>query len=356
MSKTVAFAACLVCVLVTVRSAKAFAESTPHVYTVLSLFAFSFALLLPYYGPPHLTTELPSAWAGFIVVYVGLLLRREAQLLEGQAEESIVHWADGLAVWLLALIAVPSVPIVSLFFAVQPETLILWIGFSLSLLADGLVTYGVRRLHQGRKAWLLMLAVVVFYSSLELAYAFRFYGGEEMSDSLRYLFSIAKCIYTGVFLLLVLSSTIPPTERLPWYGYVLKFIGVGGVPRAELVVDALDVKPSAATPGARVTVCFTLRNNGTARASHCIARIRLIPERNDTILGSLDVEKLAPTKAAQFEHTVTVPEGSLSGERYIAVTPNADRFFPSRDRSINQWPVRFDVLGKSAPNVRGASN
>jgi hypothetical protein len=225
-SKHIALAATLVCVIVTTRCAIEFTKTRPRLFTVLALFALSWAVLLPYYGDPPAETELLPAFNGFLLVYVGVLLRREADAEQGLPHETRVSPTAGLALWLLYLIAAPSF----LSFKLPPEYipyLDSWIGTLATVLGYWSVTDGVARLHRGSKVWLWMLAIVVPYGLLEVGYSVTYSPIGPMPDSFRYSFAIAKCVFTVTLLALVLLKTLPLEERHPWR-LTLRLLGIPG--------------------------------------------------------------------------------------------------------------------------------
>lgn len=72
-SATIAWSATLFCVFFSARIGTAFLRSNPRLFTVMALFACSWAVLLPYYGVPDNIgrAELLSALGGFLSVYTG---------------------------------------------------------------------------------------------------------------------------------------------------------------------------------------------------------------------------------------------------------------------------------------------
>jgi len=78
---SIAWFATLFCVFFSARIATAFLRSNPRLFTVMALFACSWAVLLPYYGMPDSVgrAELLSALGGFLSVYTGGLLMLHAR-------------------------------------------------------------------------------------------------------------------------------------------------------------------------------------------------------------------------------------------------------------------------------------
>src|SRR5438874_1512122 len=76
---TIAFSATLLCVWLSAEGALRLPRKTPRLFMATALFALNWAILLLYYlpGPPQ--DELLSTFSGFLLVYVGVLLIREAR-------------------------------------------------------------------------------------------------------------------------------------------------------------------------------------------------------------------------------------------------------------------------------------
>lgn len=77
-SRVIAWAATVLCAYLSARAATAFAKNSPRVFTILALFSLNWALLVPFYSALTPSMLLPG-FAGFLLVYVGVLLRREAK-------------------------------------------------------------------------------------------------------------------------------------------------------------------------------------------------------------------------------------------------------------------------------------
>jgi hypothetical protein len=67
---TVAWSAALFCLVFSARMADGFLRASPRLFTVMALFACSWAVLLPYYGMPANVPrpELLSALGGFLSI------------------------------------------------------------------------------------------------------------------------------------------------------------------------------------------------------------------------------------------------------------------------------------------------
>src|SRR5436305_11044563 len=95
-AETVAFAATLLCVWITAEAALRLPRKTPRLFMATALFALNWAILLLYYlpGPPQ--DELLSTFSGFLLVYTGVLLIREAKSRRSEAQAARVAWIDTL--------------------------------------------------------------------------------------------------------------------------------------------------------------------------------------------------------------------------------------------------------------------
>ncbi|MBI3394449.1 MAG: hypothetical protein HY042_01300, partial [Spirochaetia bacterium] len=106
LADTLAWGACFFATFVPIRFAQVFLRQSPRLFTALALFAMVWALLLPYYGGTD-SSELFAGFGGFLSVFIGALLTREARAAKGVADES-VGAADRLSLWMLPLIAAPT--------------------------------------------------------------------------------------------------------------------------------------------------------------------------------------------------------------------------------------------------------
>ncbi len=178
-AQTAAFAATTVCVWASAFWCSQVARDSPRLLVALVLFALNWALLLLYYLPGAPQNEILSAYSGFVLVYVGILVLREA----GGREDSGAsgrHWRNrvplllfrstvgGLGIHLIAL---------RLFHRDQGYgTLALaWWGTVLSIFGYAVIWFGVRALFSGsrrRTAVAVGLgALLAGYSGCELCYA-----------------------------------------------------------------------------------------------------------------------------------------------------------------------------------------
>jgi len=107
-----AWYATLICVIFSAWIAAAFLRDEPILFTVMALLAFTWVLLLPYYGGARNEgrPELVEVYTGFLTVYVGALLTLYAANSQGQKRpQAVVEWQYA-ALGFLLIVAVPSAP------------------------------------------------------------------------------------------------------------------------------------------------------------------------------------------------------------------------------------------------------
>src|SRR3984893_16202381 len=80
----------LACVIFSARIATTFLRQNPRLFTVMALFACSWALLLPYYGVAQNVErlEILGAFSGFLSVYIGGLLMLQAEHEQRQHDKA----------------------------------------------------------------------------------------------------------------------------------------------------------------------------------------------------------------------------------------------------------------------------
>ena len=93
-SKVIGWLAAAGCALLTARAAQVFARDSPRIFTILALFSLNWALLVPYYSDPTASEILPG-FSGFLLVYVGVLLRREAAMSTSNSQRGADAETDG---------------------------------------------------------------------------------------------------------------------------------------------------------------------------------------------------------------------------------------------------------------------
>jgi hypothetical protein len=208
---------------------------------VLALFALVWALLLPYYDSAGTASELFAAYGGFLLVYIGGLLSREAS--QDHGGEDAVDMIQRAGLLLFLLIASPGV--VQLFKAPdgvggggvamtrsQHEILVATL---LDIAGYTAVTYGIWRLC-GRRSGITIGIFLAMYSILEVWYTIVSWPTSTapvpMPAYLRVLFGIAKVMFTSMLCYWVSLHALSEQERLKAFGFkgiawwILKFLGI----------------------------------------------------------------------------------------------------------------------------------
>src|SRR5262245_44600933 len=110
---TIARSATLFCVFFSARIGTGFLRGNPRLFTVMALFACSWAVLLPYYGTPDSMgrAELLSALGGFLAVYAGGLLMLHARAPHEPAHD-VVPWqvAGMYLLWVIVAQSALQIP------------------------------------------------------------------------------------------------------------------------------------------------------------------------------------------------------------------------------------------------------
>lgn len=190
-----AFAATLFCAWLAAEGAIWLPRKTPRLFTAAALFALNWAILLLYYlpGPPQ--DEILSAFSGFVLVYVGLHLMREARDSGNPADRHSVGWEDALPVHLLRTTAggFGLYLLLRQIFRIQygygTLALALW-GTVLTVLGYLFIWLGVTRLYGDsrarRRVALGLGALLALYSACEWSY-FGWYAANSWPPYHRYL-------------------------------------------------------------------------------------------------------------------------------------------------------------------------
>lgn len=270
-AKVVGWFAVVLCVAISARGATVYAKNSPRVFTVLALFSLNWALLIPYYSQSN-PPELLACFAGFLLVYIGVLLRREvrnplttdsqkitqSEQVETQSEidktESSVARGDRIALWLLGLIIAPS--LISLPFSssgikflnrLYTEPVL---GSVVTLIGYYSIWSAIRIYSSRIKLKWLMFAVLVFYTIIEVTFTiilvvflsqrgdvttttttdsidFWSKPPEIMNETFLILFAIMKVLFVVLFIYLVLYESVSDEDRkLSITDKILKLFGL----------------------------------------------------------------------------------------------------------------------------------
>jgi len=213
-----ALAAVLVCTYFPARCAKTFLVAHPRLFTAMALFAFVWALLIPFYDG-RLESPLLPAYGGFTMVFIGGLLVLEKAARQTDAAEAAdsdtaqasdsdnaKHSASALqrmALWVFIILATPTFfmlksphsqePIISI--AVAPFEWV--IGILLDVIGFWSVAAGCRVLF-GNRFFLCIAAVLLPYSIAELMYLYWQINNmpTTMPPHYRYAFALLKIAFT----------------------------------------------------------------------------------------------------------------------------------------------------------------
>jgi hypothetical protein len=202
---------------------------------VMALFAFVWALLLPYYDAGTAPSELFPAYGGFILVYIGALLRREAA--EEAHEEDVANIIQRLGLFLFLALASPgAIQLVSPsggWALTRPQHEILLCTL-INLVGYSAVAYGFWRLC-GKQKGLPMAIFLVIYGLLEIWFTIVGWPSADappMPSYLKILFGIEKLCFTLLFCYWLSMETYTDAERQRSSGYsgpyrwIMKFMGL----------------------------------------------------------------------------------------------------------------------------------
>ena len=220
----------LLCVLISARVAFAFLRNSTRLFTVMSLFAFSWMMVLSRYTHPE-ATKLAAPiidLASFLDVYIGGLL-----VLEGRKEgdpPQKVSLLQRVALVILLFIALPR--------AIElPGPLQEWLGQGLnvyqakvvvSTLLDvaGYLSVAIGASVISRRVPLVLLVLVLgCYGVLSIALAIESWQGEasQMPAHLLYAFALGKLAYTLLFGYIVAYHAMSDEEKARRGYFVRRF-------------------------------------------------------------------------------------------------------------------------------------
>lgn len=268
-SNVAAWAATVLCAFVSARAATVFAKNSPRIFTILALFSLNWALLVPYYSESA-PSELMAGFAGFLLVYVGVLLRRAAynpltteqerapsaangdtnnaggDLASAKAGGGVAR-KDRIALWLLGLLIAPS--LISLPF---PQGTIKFLNRSytepvlgsLITVIGYLSVWSALKIYSSkRKGLMLMAGILALYTATEIIFTVDLIRNPanpcrpcptnfwttpaNMKPLYLYLFAILKVSFSTLFIYLVLKDEVLSEEdrNLSLSDKVFKIVG-----------------------------------------------------------------------------------------------------------------------------------
>ncbi|HEY6350756.1 MAG TPA: hypothetical protein VI636_15255 [Candidatus Angelobacter sp.] len=253
LTKVFAWLATVVCATVCARGAFLIAKNAPRLFTILILFSLNWAILIPYYSEPN-PSELLAGFAGFLLVYVGVLLRREAVSplqAEAGASEKLLPAAnlkelvseEQIAVRLLIVLIAPSV--IGLSFPSHSSPAFLKLEFT-STIVSTLITLiglyavcsGVRSYLGNKKGWKSLALIAILYSVIEVIFTVTFLlhpnQGVQVADYWRtapvppmtepflIMYGLLKLVFTAMFLFLLIRGNRPDAPSM--WDEVVKFV------------------------------------------------------------------------------------------------------------------------------------
>ncbi len=234
---TIAWGACVFSTLVPLRFAQVFLRQSPRLFTALSLFAMVWALLLPYYGGTS-SSELFAGFGGFLSVFVGTLLVREARIEAGERDLS-VSAVDRFSLWMLPVIAAPTALTVALPAGRTPiltydELEVVW-STAITLLGLFAISNGLGYLLPERQ-WRAVLVCATVYAILEVTYMVAVVDFRPkadgaptppMPDHFKYLYAAAKTIYSPLVTYYIAFHGMSEKDRkIPMQEKLLRLIGI----------------------------------------------------------------------------------------------------------------------------------
>lgn len=237
-SDTIAWGACVFSTLVPIRFAQVFLRRSPRLFTALSLFAMVWALLLPYYGGTS-SSELFAGFGGFLSVFVGTLLVREARIEAGESDLS-VGAVDRFSLWMLPVIAAPTALTVALPAGRTPiltydELEVVW-STAITLLGLFAISNGLGYLLP-QAQWRTVLVCATLYAVLEVAYMVAVVDFHPktaaagptppMPHSFKYAYAIAKSIYSPLVTYYISLHGMSEKDRaMPMQEKLLRLLGI----------------------------------------------------------------------------------------------------------------------------------
>ena|ERR1051326_897348 len=219
---TLAWSVVLFCVFFSARIATAFLRANPRLFTVMALFACSWAVLLPYYGLPEdvARPELLSALGGFLSVYAGGLLMLHAQRSDEPARD-VVPWQVGgvYLLWVIvaeSALAIPG-PQGAHLFGLSAQQTELGIGLVLDVAGFVAIGLGVKDVAE-KSAFRLLAGILVAYAIAEVLFTVHSWNAPRtigpFPEFYAYLFAGLKTLYTLVLGSIIAYVGMPDRDRM----------------------------------------------------------------------------------------------------------------------------------------------
>ena len=238
----------IICTAIAAQTANKYFKFKPRLFTIMALFAFVWALLIEYYSEndKKSSSELMSAYGGFILVYIGGILFLDAnETKNDRSSVTNVSTIQRLGLWLFLLIASPSLIKLSTgngdlgLTRLQQETLIATL---LDIAGYLSIAYGFRKWCNKKDPSALLLVLLFLYSASEVIYTILFWppsGAASTTISpetfpvsttlwasiFKGIFSVLKLCFTLIFCFGVSKYGLPKGERPESFGlYLWKLI------------------------------------------------------------------------------------------------------------------------------------
>jgi len=227
---------------------------------VLILFSLNWAILIPYYSELN-PSELLAGFSGFLMVYVGVLLRREAlspmrveMSGSGGTATSItleagVGFAERSAITFFLFLIAPS--LIGLSFPAHATSGFWRIQYTSATISTVITLIGlyamcsaVRKYLGEKRGWTSLAAIAVLYGFIEVMFTatflvhpgqdiqatsdyWRFPPGYPMTAPFLVIYGIVKLLFTGIFLFLVVRGNRSEKDRaMTFWDEIIKFFGM----------------------------------------------------------------------------------------------------------------------------------
>jgi uncharacterized protein (TIGR03437 family) len=132
-------------------------------------------------------------------------------------------------------------------------------------------------------------------------------------------------------------------------GIVCLCIQMTAAAQSDLVIQNLAVTPQSGAAGARVTLSFTIRNQGNGAASASTTNIRLNTSSSnvttgDPLLAGISTPAIPAGGAYQISRTVTIPVNSTPGAHFLWVILDVNSTASQSNESNDKASIPFTVV------------
>jgi len=218
----VAWGAVVACIVLTIHSARVVKKQT-RLFTSLTFFALSWAMLLPYYGLQERKEvvkglgevfELLPAYSGLLLTLAGGPLRREAVVRKLHRDPGVGEY-DSWALTALYAIVLPhviAVPGASEFLLKLHGQIIIIIGTLLTFLGFVSILQGLWKLTEtdrfGRVVWWWLLLIIALCVLTEVGFTVHLLPNPDqpMSDFFKWAYAVFKVALTALVLTIIVRQ------------------------------------------------------------------------------------------------------------------------------------------------------